>query len=239
MEMNIDLDGQSILCHIEIKNVKNINIRVKNNGNIYVSTPKAIDTKYIVEIILRHKEKILKSINKIGSNRLLQEFSYNDGEFIYMLNKKYVVNFLKSIKKGYYAVGNDCIDIYLCNCESIESRKRAYEKFITEYSTEIFNSILGDIYCKFSVLGIRYPEIKVRNMTSCWGICRPKKNIITLNKKLLEYQRNLIEYVICHEMIHFLEANHSKKFYDKLELVLPDYKARKKELKHIMYKNNL
>jgi predicted metal-dependent hydrolase len=47
---------------------------------------------------------------------------------------------------------------------------------------------------------------------------------------LLEAPVQCIEYVVAHEFTHFLEANHSRNFYKKLEAVMPDWKARKNKL---------
>ena len=54
-----------------------------------------------------------------------------------------------------------------------------------------------------------------------------KKGILTLNKRLLEAPRNCIEYVVMHELCHFIQPNHSKHFYSFLTMLMPDWKERK------------
>ena len=41
----------------------------------------------------------------------------------------------------------------------------------------------------------------------------------------------IIDYVVVHELAHLIEMNHSKKFYEIIAKILPDYKYRKKLLK--------
>ena len=76
-----------------------------------------------------------------------------------------------------------------------------------------------------------YPKsVKIKKLKRSWGLCS-KKGDISLNYKLMKLSPNLIDYVVVHELIHLIEFNHSKNFYDKLEKILPDYKFRQKELK--------
>lgn len=231
--ISVNLDGKEIICNIHIKKVKNINMHIKKDCTLYISTPKGVDNKRIIDIILDNKGKILASIDRIKNNKLLKEFTYNNNDIVCLLNDRYTVNFVKG--KSLYYIDNNHIDIHLYNTDNYESRKKAYDKFMTDFSIRVFTKILDDIYDKHKQLPIKYPIIKVRNMTSCWGNCRPNKGIITLNKKLIEYDKYLIEYVICHELAHFLEANHSSKFYEQLQKLVPDYKHKRKRLKEEMY----
>jgi hypothetical protein len=57
------------------------------------------------------------------------------------------------------------------------------------------------------------------------------KEWITLNKKLIMYPIEAIDYVIIHELCHKTHANHQKRFYDMVESKMPDYKKNQKLLK--------
>ena len=70
------------------------------------------------------------------------------------------------------------------------------------------------------------PTIKIREMKSRWGSCIPAKQQITLNKRLIHYPVEFIEYVVLHEFVHLIQPNHSKAFYHIIEYHMPDYKAR-------------
>lgn len=47
------------------------------------------------------------------------------------------------------------------------------------------------------------------------------------SQRLLEAPRNCIEYVVMHELCHFIHPNHSKQFYGFLTMLMPDWKERK------------
>lgn len=94
----------------------------------------------------------------------------------------------------------------------------------------IFTEILDKVYPAFIPYGIARPKLRVRTMKSCWGSCLVNKGIITLNRKLLMKPRECIEYVMVHELCHFIHPNHSKEFYKFMEQFMPDWKERKGRL---------
>jgi predicted metal-dependent hydrolase len=67
-------------------------------------------------------------------------------------------------------------------------------------------------------------------LKSRWGSCSSKKNL-NFNVKLICFREEIIEYVVVHEMSHLIHMNHSKDFWKLVERLLPDYDARRKELK--------
>ena len=79
--------------------------------------------------------------------------------------------------------------------------------------------------------GIKYPEIKFRRMVSRWGSCHSQKGILTFNTNLMYAPIECIEYVVYHEFTHFLQPNHSSKFYNELAKVYPNWKECRKQLR--------
>jgi predicted metal-dependent hydrolase len=75
--------------------------------------------------------------------------------------------------------------------------------------------------------GVHFKKLKTR-----WGSCN-NKHFITLNVYLLMLPQELIDYVILHELAHTKFLNHSKDYWDLMAKILPDYKARRKELKRL------
>ena len=90
-----------------------------------------------------------------------------------------------------------------------------------------------EVYPYYEKKGVKYPQIKFRKMKSRWGSCHPTKGILTFNTNLIYAPIECVEYVVLHEFTHFLQANHSPKFYEELEQVCPDYKECRRMLKEI------
>lgn len=112
--------------------------------------------------------------------------------------------------------------------EELVKAKAGRESLLADVS--LFTEILDEFYPLFVPYGVKKPKLRVRTMKSCWGSCLVNKGIITLNRKLLMKPRECIEYVVVHELCHFIHPNHSKQFYGFMEQFMPDWKERKARL---------
>ena len=75
------------------------------------------------------------------------------------------------------------------------------------------------------------PILRLRYMTSRWGSCMPVKEIITMNTRLLLGPTEFAHYVMVHEFAHFIEANHSSRFYKVMSDVLPNWQQVKAKMR--------
>ena len=76
-----------------------------------------------------------------------------------------------------------------------------------------------------------YPELVIKKSKSKWGCCYFNENKIMLNVALTQVPFEIIEYVICHELTHFVVHSHSPEFHRLLEKYVPGERALSKELK--------
>lgn len=96
----------------------------------------------------------------------------------------------------------------------------------------LFEAVSARIFPLFAgVLGGRLPEIRVRSMTSRWGVCHPAKRRITLALQLAAKPPELVEYVVLHEYCHFVHPNHGPAFWALLEGYMPNARARRAALR--------
>ncbi len=80
------------------------------------------------------------------------------------------------------------------------------------------------------IMGINYERITIRSQVSRWGSCSAKRNL-NFNCLIMLTSPEVIDYVVVHELCHLKEMNHSKKFWDEVGQVLPNYEIQKKWLK--------
>ncbi len=174
-------NGKCIRYDLQHKKVKNINIRIKPDGQVFVSANVYVSQDTIDKFIISKGDFILRAIDKFKSQDITPRIQYYDDESI----REEILN----------------------KCESV--------------------------YPYFEKRGVPFPQIRFRKMKSQWGNCHTKKKILTFSTNLMYTPTECIEYVVAHEFTHFLQPNHSSKFYNELEKVMPDWKNRRIMLKNI------
>lgn len=196
---------------LERKNNKNLYIKVSNDLKIKITYP-FFYTKSMIEKIVNTN---YKSIGKMIDKQINKTVINYEG---YFLGKKIDIVFDKS----YSFDSND-------NILYIESEKNL-ELWYKNMSKEIFTERLKIIYNLFEE-DIPFPVLKIRRMKTRWGVCNRKNISVTLNLDLIKRDLKYIDYVIVHELSHFVYFDHSKNFWNQVSKYCPDYKIIRKELK--------
>ena len=95
---------------------------------------------------------------------------------------------------------------------------------------KIFQEHFDENYKRFTEK-IPYPDLKIRKMTSRWGVCNTKLITVTLNLELIKRDLKYLDYVIVHELSHLIYGDHSSNFWALVEENMPDYKKYREEMK--------
>lgn len=209
--MQVDLDGQVFNVFIEKKNNKNMYLRVKKDG-IYITCNYFTTKGMILTFITNNKDSILKY------NESVQKKEQKKEEFYYLGNR-YDVVILNTISK-----------IEFVNDQVFVKNKTYLNTFLKNECERIFNERVKLCYNLFEE-NIPYPKVMIGKMKRKWGYCNKKEKLIKLNYELIHYSINEIDYVIIHELCHFLEFNHSKNFWTYVKKYCPSYKESTKVLK--------
>lgn len=226
----VSADEDTIVFTLERKDIQNINLRIKNDGQIFVSAPSGVSSEYIDSFVISKKNYIKKAVDGfLADIEPRAELQFVSGENVTLLGR----NMRLSIEKDLFE-SVDCdgvfVHIHVFRTDIKKRMKELFEAWIDEQCRSIFDEVMHEVHKRFIPYGVEYPELKIREMTSRWGSCLPKKGIITLNKRLIEAPKYCIEYVIYHEFCHFIHPDHSKAFYTLLQIMLPEWKECKKVL---------
>lgn len=78
--------------------------------------------------------------------------------------------------------------------------------------------------------GFDYEKVTIRNQKTRWGSCSADNNI-SLNIRLAVLPQELRDYVLLHELVHTRVHNHQPGFWQALEKIMPDARARRRRLR--------
>ena len=76
---------------------------------------------------------------------------------------------------------------------------------------------------------IPFNKVFVKNQKTLWGSCSAKKNI-NLNINIIRLPKELMDYVILHELVHIRCRRHDKKYWQELEKIIPNARKLDREL---------
>lgn len=225
------LDGKEIQYNLERKKVKNINLRIKPDGAIYVSANDVVSQEKIENFLNEKSGFILKALEHYGE---LQKYAptpkqYVDGEHFKICGHDLRLKVLHGTKNHVESDGV-YIKLIVTDINNLELKQKIMDKWIKEQCISTISLVCEAVYPKFQKYGVNFPKLKFRKMISRWGSCQPKRESLTFNISLIEAPMSCIEYVVVHEFTHFLQPNHSKKFYTQLTMFMPDWVERKKLL---------
>lgn len=141
-------------------------------------------------------------------------------------------------KSSAYAVtvANDILLVrYPNDHETLDASKveRMWLSFWKTIGQDFMETLAQQVYSEFQRADytVSIPTVRLRYMTSRWGSCMPLKEIITMNTRLLLGPTEFAHYVMVHEFAHFIEPNHSSRFYKVMSDVLPNWEQVKAEMK--------
>ena len=192
-------------------NQKNTYIRVKKDLKVAVTTNYFVLNHSIEKLIRDNYDRICKMID-------FQEKKIKNNNGFYYLGKQYVVVYNDNKKISF---SDDKVylnhDFDIDNWYKKEAKKIFLERF--NYNYERFTR------------KIPYPKLRIRKMTTRWGVCNTKTHVITLNLELIKRDISYLDYVIIHEMSHLIYGDHSRSFWRLVEDNMPEYKKYREEMK--------
>ncbi|MBE6147542.1 MAG: M48 family metallopeptidase [Firmicutes bacterium] len=193
-------------------NAKNTYLRVKKDLKLYVSTNTFVSDRQIKNTIEENMDSIIKMYEKqLYKKNLDNEFSYLGTVYDQvMMNGEEI-----SLGEARVFIGKDA----------------NLDKWYKNKAKDIFQERLDYWYQNFSKK-IPYPTLTIRKMTSRWGVCNSKLNRVTLNLELIKKDISCLDYVIVHELSHFIEMNHSNRFWKVVEENYPNYREVRKIMKN-------
>lgn len=210
--MNFTYNNKNYPIIINYKNNKNLYIKVDDDFNIRINSPYLYPKLLIKKIVKENYKSIAKMIDEKERKKSVNNNTNK------LFGKKINVTY-SNVKRPIY----NCYDLIVRDDVMLNN-------WYKSVSQQIFEEELKTIYEKFEEK-IPYPKLKIRKMKTRWGVCNKKDDSITLNLDLVKEDKIYLDYVIVHELSHFIHFNHSKSFWLLVNKYVPNYKEIRKEMR--------
>ncbi|UIJ77404.1 M48 family metallopeptidase [Acinetobacter sp. SH20PTE14] len=204
-------------------------MKVYADCRVVVSAPLNADDKTIIDAVKQRSRWIYKQLRGFREqSKFITPRQYKSGESHFYLGKQYQLKVIHDDTKpqGVKLLrGKLEVNALDANLESIQSHLKEWYR---SRAKVIFEIRLQRILEQALWVGDK-PEIRLVTMRIQWGNCSPS-GVLTLNPHLVKAPTICIDYVILHELCHLVEYNHSERFYQLLNQVMPDWSKIKNQL---------
>lgn len=210
MKYKYQFSNKEIPIIIEKSKRKSMVISVRSLDKITVKVPLRTTSGTIHNFIYLHKHWIDSRLRTINENRL--EYTFTEGSLVPFLGSEYKIE--KFDTNPDYTTS-----IYL-RCEDI---KTELEEFYRQKAREIISDRVK-YFC--NKLDVNYGKVFIKSQKTRWGSCSSKRNL-NFNYKVVLFKKEIIDYLVIHEVSHLLEMNHSHKFWNIVKSLDPNYREHR------------
>ena len=166
---------------------------------------------------------IVKAPNRIGDEKIV-EFINKHKNWI-KTHQERILNLKEKLKE--YDFKNN---VYIFDNPTCCINKNKFEIY-----KQLFSEIISDLVEKLSYeTSISYNSLKSINSKRVWGSMDKNKNM-RLNLKIILLPKEIVEYIIIHELCHTIYFNHSKQFWNQVNNFCPNFKECNKKLKEYSF----
>ncbi len=227
-QRTVNCGDDVILYDLTRKKVKNINLRVKEDGSVCVSAPNRVPLKFLDDFVKSRYDFIVSARERFSNaeqKKITQEYSnsLSSGDKVSFIGKKLVI----SVEYGEDEVfaEDERLVVRTFDTQNQDYIRKLLKNYFYNSTVTLFKALNDEISGLFyEKYGIKSVPIKIRKMKSRWGSCHVTDGFIVMNERLIHYPIEAAKYVFIHEYAHFIYADHSKRFYSVVAEFMPDYK---------------
>lgn len=209
----------------ERKAVKNYNLRVRRDGEVYVSTPSRTTREQMERFLTDKAAFVARALQRLAARGVTEApLSLEAGEQLPICGVLHTVCHRIEKKPRVFCEEGSLI-LALPDPDDVRARERAFARFAIEAVRAMTQPLVALYAPLFALCDV--PDVSVRQMKARFGTCFYTKGRISFSTLLLYLPRACVELTVCHELAHFRHHDHSAAFYACLARVLPDHKERR------------
>lgn len=212
---------------------KRVGITVTPNCHVHVVAPINASRNEIYSIVEDRCSWITKQIRAFNRVEFISTHKdYKPGSSIRYFGEVLMFDVIE-IEEGEEGIKRSGKQLVLKAKVSTQERINLFvEEWLRQEALAYVSVEFKNCYGLLEKHGIEKPKFSLRNMKNRWGSCMPK-GMIYINPSVIWLDKPLIKYIIMHEMCHLKYPNHSKDFYDFLDMVHPEWEYCERKLEGI------
>jgi predicted metal-dependent hydrolase len=211
------------------KDIKNIHLAVyPPTGRVRIAAPLKVNEDVIRLFAISKLGWIKRNQRKFEEQVRIPQREYKQRESHYFQGRRYLMTIVETegIPKVVLKY-KKFIELHV----KPDTPKIKRQELLTEwYRVELKKQIPVIIDKWEKVLNVKVDDWQVKQMKTKWGSCNIEKKRIWINLELAKKPEHCLEYIIVHEMVHFLERHHNERFIYYMDTYLPMWRKLKAEL---------
>ena len=229
MAYSVIIKGTKLPVSVSLKKMRYVRLKVFPSGEIKLSVPVGTPEPWIRDYLTGKTPWIEEKLDLFAQTRAVEkEEHYISGSSTRILGQQLTVQIHEAQHKRIFRE-DSVLHIYTTETDQWKIDKQI-NNWWQQAAKRYFEDIVDHLYPIIGKHGIERPSVCVKKMSTLWGSCSRKNQKINLNFYLYKASVPCVEYVILHELAHFLYPNHNKDFYDFITIHMPDWQDRKKQL---------
>ncbi len=226
--MNEVIELGDISIKVTRKNIKNVHLSVyPPDGRVTLSAPKATRSEVARAYAISKISWIRQQQGKMRAQVRETPRQYIERESHYLWGRRHLMTILEQDAKP--AVSVDHKRITLSVRPGTDHAKRA--AIIHQWHKSLLHEYVPPLIRHWEAkLDVRVVAYFLQRMKTKWGSCNHEAGHIRLNTELVKKPKDLVEYVIVHEMVHLIEPTHSEQFVSILTKHFPSWREARAEL---------
>ncbi len=230
-EKMTDLKVDNLAITVVKKSVKNLRLSVcSSDGRIKISAPLSMSLSAIKSFVIAKLAWIEKQQCKFRAQRSPACKQFATGESHFFNGKTYVLQLEASLARPQVSCNETHIIMQINPAADCATKIGVLNNW---YTQQLNATLALAIPVWEKRMGVCVAKYSVRKMKTKWGSCTPALGTIRFNLELAKKSRDLVEYVVVHELAHLLEPSHNHRFKAIMDNFVPDWRSRKQELNRL------
>ena len=219
------LTVRGIDIDVVYRDIKNLHIGVyPPYGRVRVAAPRKLDDEQVRLAVVHRLSWIRRQREQLRLASRQSEREMVTGDSHYVWGVRYRLKVVERPGRAHIELEGSRLLVYAPAGRSAEQRRKLLDSW---YRGQLRHAIPPLIAKWERELNVVVPLWRVRRMKTRWGTCNREKRHLTFNVELAKKHPDCLEYIVVHEMVHYLERNHGERFTKLMDGLMPDWRSRR------------